>query len=1005
MAAKEWLFLLVVVVAALTLALYFSGRSGSTSEGFDAVSDFVKQQDTYFHKTAPDGIPINPGMQVSGVNPALQTPDLHMREAADADYTSLFYENPLAKYAEQDATFCRGVSHPRNLPAVPAGSRIGCGWYLVPSDIGASVGALGTRDAPFIRTGLPPGGTWIWNRAEAAKQEDMKLCKSLKVCDAIDGEAYKNVCGFCERLGHGVPINSNGTEKYPDDAGACGAPLSTRATQCAQVDIPYITDDGFDCGTAGRASADGALRLYTTAECDAFGGILQQNGICKRPDGTSISYDCRVLNAPASVRTAAADGAVTTPSAANVCAPVGGKLSANCLAALAKTTGCTMNGAILKMIYKYKTMDSTDRLAIQKLAEVGVSVPESILGEGSITVTGATNAYTAIYNAMRNATPVIQEAAKWLCVGTTNFDPCDASAGDTGPFSTTCLQQQFRKAGCQAAGTMYPTEASAAAYANKTWGEINAEFSALHTKMQSSKASEQDVAIRKCLGIQYKRTPPLPCDNPGMEYLYYSWGAGDTLSTPLGVFAAYMGRWVSDRGFRSIEPGAGAVEPAQRADKVVVKIRGYVNAPETISGTLTTYSDDGIRVYVNKRVVIDNWRDHSTAEDSAAVTFEQNKRTDLEMHWYENANSAVLDARGVIETIRPYIYMPFPKTAPVAAFDFFTGSFTDAHGTLQSTHAGLTYTQDPAGARSGAQFSSRAFLQILTPIRTRAIKTYTMSVYWSALGVEAPVLFNMCKNITGKNGANFGLYGGAGRADSLRFSYFKNMPDGYNVVTNGSGATPIGRWVHYAIVWDSDFAGAKLYIDGVLRVSNRNAGLFGGAAFPDDILNYLALGRPASILGNTAETATHTFRFGENVTGTNDMYVIKKEKATGRAVASNIAAGMRYLTHNGAVHMYTANNTWYQDTAGGWSILRNPAAVRALNAAVLSEGAVETAQGFNGLMEYFHMYDRCLNVSEINEERTAYITNYKTAVDTYGAAEAVPTFVPATQTIVQGVQF
>lgn len=997
--AKEWLFILVVVVAALTLVLYFGRHS---AEGFDAISDFVKQQDTYFHKTAPDGIPINPGMQVNTVNPALQTPDLHARSAQDTDYTGLFYENPLAKYAEQDATFCRGVAHPRNLPPVAAGSRIGCGWYLVPSDIGASVGVLGTRDAPFIRTGLPPGGTWIWNRAEAIKQEDMKLCKNLKICDAIEGEAYRNVCGFCDRLGHGVPINSNGTEKYPDDANACGSTLYTSSTQCARADVPYTTDDGFDCGTVGRASADGSLRLYTSAECDAFGGILQQNGVCKRPDGTSISYDCRILNAPVSARVGA-DSVVT--STANVCVPVGGKLTANCLASLAKTVGCTMNGAILKMIYKYKTMDSTDRLAIQKLAEVGVSVPESILGEGSVTVAGATNAYTAVYGAMRHARPVIQEAAKWLCIGTTNFDPCDYSGGDTGPFSTTCLQQQFRKAGCQAAGSMYPTEASATAYANKSWSEINSEFTGVYTKMQSGKASEQDEAVRKCLGIQYRRTPPLPCDNPGMEYLYYSWNAGDTLSTPLGTYAAYMGRWMSDRGFRSIEPGTGMIEPAQRADKVVVKVRGYVNAPETVRKPLTIYSDDGIRVYVNKQAVIDDWRDRGTTENSALVTFEQNKRTDLEMHWYENAGGAVLDARGVIEDIRPYIYMPFPKTAPVVAFDFFTGSFADAHGTLVSTHSGLTYTQDPTDSRSGARFSNRAFLQILTPIRTRAIKTYTMSVYWSALGVEAPVLFNMCKNITGKNGANFGLYGGEGRADSLRFSYFKNMPDGYNVVASGGNATPVGRWVHYAIVWDSDFAGAKVYIDGVLRVSNRNAGLFGGAAFPDDILNYLTLGRPASLLGNTAESATHTFRFGENVTGTNNMYVIKKETATGRTVASNINAGMRYLTYNGSVYMYTASNVWYQDTVGGWALIRNPTLLRALNAAVLNEGAVESSQGFNGVMEYFHMYDRCLNVSEINEERTAYISNYKTAVDTYGAAAAVPTFVPSTQTVVQGIQF
>jgi hypothetical protein len=51
-----------------------------------------------------------------------------------------------------------------------------------------------------------------------------------------------------------------------------------------------------ECGTYGRASSDGNIRLYTQAECNSLKGNWYANGECVKKTGGSFSWDCRELN-------------------------------------------------------------------------------------------------------------------------------------------------------------------------------------------------------------------------------------------------------------------------------------------------------------------------------------------------------------------------------------------------------------------------------------------------------------------------------------------------------------------------------------------------------------------------------------------------------------------------------------------------------------------------------------------------------------------------------------
>ena len=56
---------------------------------------------------------------------------------------------------------------------------------------------------------------------------------------------------------------------------------------------------------------------------------------------------------------------------------------------------------------------------------------------------------------------------------------------------------------------------------------------------------------------------------------------------------------------------SGAPDPAVQADNFSVRWSGEVKAPVTGTYTFTTTSDDGVRLYVNGQLLIDNWTDHA----------------------------------------------------------------------------------------------------------------------------------------------------------------------------------------------------------------------------------------------------------------------------------------------------------------------------------------------------------------------------------------------------------
>ena len=466
----------------------------------------------HFRDSANKGILTNPGLSLAGLNDALNQPDIYLNKTKDRDYTSFFVKDPESIYTSQDATFCKKALYPLDLPARQKLSAVGCGWWFHPTQ--NSVGVLGNLNGPVITAGLPPGGKFYWNLEEAALKEDFKKCKRITSCDLIDTPGIKGVCGWCDRLGHAVPINTSGAEKYPDtaDEESCGENVINGAGNCPQPDPdPVITEDGEDCGRYGRPSADNSIRLYNAGECSALGGNIQRNGECLKQQGGSYSWDCRSLNLPRAVQTAPAT--TCTPDSR-------GRLSRACLIQIAMGLGFSKQGGIYTMLNTTNRPNENEKLAIQYLSSAGISVPNAVLGEGNIDKNGAANIYMAIYNTIsRGRTEKIRQSAKLLAIGTSEFDVCTSDGNEMGPFNTTCLQRAFRSAGCQPAGAAYPNANNVSALSSMTWDQINSTFKKVYDTMSSKDLTVQDKAMQDCLGFKYERKPIEKCAG-GARYVY-----------------------------------------------------------------------------------------------------------------------------------------------------------------------------------------------------------------------------------------------------------------------------------------------------------------------------------------------------------------------------------------------------------------------------------------------------------------------------------------------------
>lgn len=103
--------------------------------------------------------------------------------------------------------------------------------------------------------------------------------------------------------------------------------------------------------------------------------------------------------------------------------------------------------------------------------------------------------------------------------------------------------------------------------------------------------------------------------------------------------------------------------PTFAPDKFSIRWSGKVEAPVTGTYTFVTRSDDGVRLWVNQKLIINNWSEHGADWDqSVPVTLTAGQKYDIQLEYFENKGNALIQlywsypnqAEQVIPQIRLY---------------------------------------------------------------------------------------------------------------------------------------------------------------------------------------------------------------------------------------------------------------------------------------------------------------------------------------------------------------
>jgi beta-glucosidase len=82
--------------------------------------------------------------------------------------------------------------------------------------------------------------------------------------------------------------------------------------------------------------------------------------------------------------------------------------------------------------------------------------------------------------------------------------------------------------------------------------------------------------------------------------------------------------------------------PGIDKDNYAVRWTGSLTPPLTRKYTFFTASDDGVRLFIDGKKLIDNWSDHGTMVDSVKIGLIAGKSYDMKVEYYERAGEAVL---------------------------------------------------------------------------------------------------------------------------------------------------------------------------------------------------------------------------------------------------------------------------------------------------------------------------------------------------------------------------
>lgn len=117
-----------------------------------------------------------------------------------------------------------------------------------------------------------------------------------------------------------------------------------------------------------------------------------------------------------------------------------------------------------------------------------------------------------------------------------------------------------------------------------------------------------------------------------------------------GLAAAYFDRPdLTGKSFTRIDPmikfdfGDGSPDAEIKRDGFSARWTGAIESPATETFTFYAKSDDGVRLWIGGRQIIDEWREQGPTEFSRTVALEAGKKYEIKLEYFENAGGAMVE--------------------------------------------------------------------------------------------------------------------------------------------------------------------------------------------------------------------------------------------------------------------------------------------------------------------------------------------------------------------------
>ncbi len=286
--------------------------------------------------------------------------------------------------------------------------------------------------------------------------------------------------------------------------------------------------------------------------------------------------------------------------------------------------------------------------------------------------------------------------------------------------------------------------------------------------------------------------------------------------------------------------GSSSPKPSITSDNFAVQWQGSILAPDSGNYIFSTVSDDGVRLWVDDQLVIDNWTRHSPKlNNSTNISLAAGERYNIRMEYFENTVGAVArllwtkPSGGGRVVIPSTVLFPCPVSVsipvPVAEYHFDESNWNgisnevrddsgnELHGVAKSgantKQLSPAIIGNPGSCGYGVFDGQNDYVEIADSPQFDIRDELTISTWIYPLFIPRRELKSIISKDTNyefhinSSGQIFWWWGGGSRS-----------------LTTTGARIPINTWTHISIVYSDRNNSQAIYINGVLRASKSISG-------------------------------------------------------------------------------------------------------------------------------------------------------------------------------------